>query len=327
MVSNKMEKIKNEILKIFYMQQHIKKTKLSIEDEYKYSSNFVPESKDALYGKIRLIIHNIEKNIVKGNIPKKDGVFSLISFTEKLIKKYPDYPKSGDAVIETIGIVRTVINTGKISNEDYILLENELNRFILENNLENVTPQIINIQNIKDKDKPTNISVQYDDIVKSRHSIRNYTTDIVEEKLLKDIVRIALICPSACNRQPCKVYYTKEPEKIREFFPDKWVTKDVYNLLIVTVNKSFYSIGELYQPWIDGGIFIESLIMAIHSRGLGACLFQYLKSNNNYTKFKETVNIPENEDIVCCVGLGYLLDDYCIIETHRKKVDEMMVEY
>ena len=298
-----------------------------IKDEFSYSLNSVPDSRDALYGKIRLRIHGFEKVLVKGDIPKQDGVTTLFPLTERLLNDYIDYPRIGDAVAETIGVVQSVIAANKYGGVDCSKLQAELDGFIKRNGLSEVKPRMITIHRVEKEEQPINIATKYDSFVRTRHSIREYTGEIVDEQVIREIVTTALICPSACNRQPCKVYYSPNPEKIRDLFPDKSVTKDVFNLLVVTVNKSFYNVRELFQPWLDGGIFVESLIMAIHSRGLGACLFQYVKTNSNYQKLKDRVGIPDNEDILCCVGFGYLKDEYPIIETHRKDVSEMLVQY
>ena len=81
------------------------------------------------------------------------------------------------------------------------------------------------------------------------------------------------------------------------------------------------------QPWIDGGIFAESMIMAIHAKGLGACLFQCIKETKKYAKVKQMANIPDNEDIVCFIGFGYLKDEVKYIGTHRKDTNDILKEY
>lgn len=298
-----------------------------LEKEFDYAMNIMPESMDALCGRIRLRIHGFEKVLVQGGIPSQEGLGTLYPLVEKLLNMYPKYPRSGDVIVETIGIAKSVILANGNAGIDCEESNKELAHFIKQNQLEDVSPREIRIVNVCNDDRPNDISNLYEEIVKSRHSIRKFEPKLVDEKDLQEIIRIAAICPSACNRQPCKVYYTNDPESIRKLFPDKGVTKDVFNLLFITVNKSFYNVKELFQPWIDGGIFVESLIMAIHARGYGTCPFQYVKSNPNYQELKDRLGIPSNEDVVCCVGMGYLKDTYNIIETHRKDVSEIMVRF
>lgn len=133
-------------------------------------------------------------------------------------------------------------------------------------------------------------------------------------------------CPSSCNRQPWLVYYS-ENKDLGIYKPDPAVSKDIHNFLIVTVNNSLFSQNELFQSWINGGIFLNSIIMAIHARGMGACLFQEIKNSEHCKKIKRLADIPESQDIVALIGFGYLLDNYKIIDTHRKRVEDVLVKY
>jgi len=322
--------IKSKVYTIFMKKSGREQSdsiKSLLDSEFDYAMNVVPDSGDALYGKIRLRVHGFEKNLVKGFVPKLDSLSTLFPMTERLLNDYPEYPRSGDAIVETIGIAKSVIAANIIGGRDCRKQNSELEQFIKRNHLETISPRIINIHKVSEIGRPQDVSEQYDEFVRNRHSVREFTPEIVDEATLKEIVTTALICPSACNRQPCSVYYSDNPESVRDLLPDKSVTKDVFNLLFVTVNKSFYNVKELFQPWIDGGIFVESLIMALHSRGFGTCPFQYVKTNPNYQKLKDRIKIQANEDIVCCVGFGYLKDGYNIIETHRKEVEEMMMKF
>ena len=72
---------------------------------------------------------------------------------------------------------------------------------------------------------------------------------------------------------------------------------------------------------------MQSLILAIHSKGMGACLFQQLKHTDKYKQLKFAANIPDKEDIVAVIGFGYIEVDCPVVETHRKNVDEILVKF
>ena len=299
------------------------RVKTILKSETKFSFNVGNENKIKLHAQIRLVIHTIEKMTVKNKGSEKfyelqlTNLYRLVSL---LIKKY-DYSLNGDAVVETIGITDMIL-----SIVDSEVIQKMRQDFIDNNNLKDVKPRNINISSINSFTYPFNFE-GYSTFVKERHSIREFENRIVEKDVVKDIVNIAKICPSECNRQTCKVYYTKDQDKLRKLYPDPIVTKDIYNMLIITVDKSSYSMQEVLQPWIDGGIFAESMIMAIHAKGLGACLFQCIKETKRYESIKQLANIPKNEDIVCFVGFGYLKDSIKFISTHRKDTNDILLEY
>ena len=41
---------------------------------------------------------------------------------------------------------------------------------------------------------------------------------------------------------------------------------------------------------------------------------------------KNRIGIPENEDIVAFIGYGYLKDTYPVISSHRKEIEEVLME-
>ncbi len=140
---------------------------------------------------------------------------------------------------------------------------------------------------------------------------------------------MALKCPSSGNRQPWKVYYTTNQQLYDRIRVNNYVSKDIYNFLIVTMTPQLFSKGEqaAQQPMLNAGIFLHSLVMSIHAFGMGSCLFQMIRTDNSesqYQRTKITANIPDNEDIVAMIGFGYLKEEYAIIDTHRKDIDEIL---
>src|SRR5699024_9970083 len=51
-------------------------------------------------------------------------------------------------------------------------------------------------------------------MISTRHSVRSFSKQNVDIKLIEKSVSIALNTPSVCNRQPWNVYMTDNPEKV-----------------------------------------------------------------------------------------------------------------
>lgn len=302
-----------------------KRVESVLAEETKYASDKY-KSIDSLISVLKIKIHGIEKAFVKGSTNYKsleNQCFNILSDLEKVLST--GYSKETDIVREGIGIIHLFLHEVN-DRYDCSKVINALNKFIEKYQINESLSHNIQILNVL-KDIPFDGNFNtYKDFVCGRHSVRHFKQEQVKFEDVKDIVRIAQICPSACNRQSTKVYYLKNSEMMRSLFPDPIVTKDIYNLLIVTVNKSYYSTSEVLQAWIDGGIFLESLVFAIHAKGLGACLFQCLKNTKKYYDVKNRIGIPENEDIVAFIGYGYLKDTYPVISSHRKEIEEVLME-
>ena len=82
-------------------------------------------------------------------------------------------------------------------------------------------------------------------------------------------------------------------------------------------------------PWstMDMGIFIQSLTLAAHGLGLGACLQASLSYYPDATR--ELLDIPNTKKLLCGVSIGYpdLDAPLNIYRSARKEVDEFTLWY
>lgn len=282
---------------------------------------------DSETGKLKITIHSIEKAILKVgtcNEILNKRCANVIDDAEKLITKYGVSIKS-DIIRETVGITKLCLKTNINKSADLVTLQSKFDNFCTRFN---ISDSFASIEIVFLKKHVNNINFsQYEEFIKTRHSIRFTSDEVIPKSEIKEVISVAQKCPSACNRQSTLVYYSQDFASLRWLLPDPLISKDIKNFLIVCVNKSYYSSNELYLPWIDGGIFLESLILSLHAKEIGTCVFKYLKNSNRYKKLKIILNIPKNIDIVAFVGYGRLKDEYPVINTHRKDVEEVFVNF
>ena len=166
--------------------------------------------------------------------------------------------------------------------------------------------------------------------VRSRHSVRRLKDKIISREVIEDIVRDALYCPSACNRQPFRVYFSEKPEtvsRIIKCIPDSFVTPGIHDALIVTCDRSLLYPAEMNdQEYINGGIFLGYLVLSIHAHGLGSCLFQFLQASARQAKIRKEFGISPSEVISAFVGIGELEDEVLCACAQRRPVDEVAVK-
>ena len=319
------------VRKAFHVKNKVKtnnRVQIILAEETKYAFDKV-HNLDAATGLLKISIHGIEKNLVKGSKNYQNLEKQCISIIDKVVSmltRYDGASIDSDIVKECISISHLLINESACVYS-CASLKQKLVEFCSKFNIADFNYHDIRILHEKKENLDWIDAGEYRKYVGCRHSVREMTNEVISFGEIMEIVSVAQICPSACNRQPTKVYYTSDSEKIRSLFPDPVVTKDIYNILIVTVNKSYYAASEVLQPWIDGGIFLESMIMALQSHRLGACLFTCRTGTKRYYEVKKTVGIPENEDIVSFIGYGRLKDEYKVISSHRKEIDEVLVDF
>ena len=162
----------------------------------------------------------------------------------------------------------------------------------------------------------------------TRHSIRMYQKMPLNQSDIQKAVEIANMSPSACNRQPNKVYFTSECETVKQI--DDLITGssgfkgETPNYIIVTTDRACFMKEEQYQWYINGGIYLSYLTLALHSLGIGNCIMQWKAFYRTENKLKELLGISSHEAIIAVVGCGYYQGDTKCIYAQRKAVSDTL---
>ena len=203
---------------------------------------------------------------------------------------------------------------------------------------------------------------KFDELMKERHSARDFQPKEIPEETLKKIITISLDSPSWCNSQPWKVYVVtgKPLEEIKK----EWITKneakikgyadlqpvhrtefsersqknmeEEFKLIKEKTNDpemtSFWrkniecfnapavvylSLHKGHSKWscYDLGGFGMALMLAAKDLGVDSVVaYELVKYPDVLRKY---VKIPDDEDIVVGIALGYENDD--IVNKFRAK--------
>lgn len=134
---------------------------------------------------------------------------------------------------------------------------------------------------------------QFADLAKNRHSIRAFSNEEITREELMRVIKTASYAPSACNRQPVKVYTSLDADKnntISKYVPgNKGFENDVPYYMIVTSNREYFGDSEFCQWFVNGGIALAYITLSMFSEGIGSCIFQW---PSNYPGERELKNYP-----------------------------------
>lgn len=156
---------------------------------------------------------------------------------------------------------------------------------------------------------------------KTRHSVRNFSDRPVDEKIIKKAIKLAQTCPSACNRQGVRVHVI-DKEKVG-FIVEKLngiggFAKEIDKMIIVTAKLSSYRFDEINQFIVSSSIFAGYLSLTLHLYGLGSCIIQRpVIWTEEWEKTKKVYNIPDDEQVVCMLGVGNVIDEFFVPKSHR----------
>ena len=170
-------------------------------------------------------------------------------------------------------------------------------------------------------------NIYYDLIEKlfsTRHSIRDFSDKPVSREILLQAVQLALRAPSACNRQPSKVYVL-DGKRREELGHENLYHADKY--LVVTGEINAFGPME-YGDWVvSSTIFATYLVLALHALGIGSCMMKKdLHFGSQYNDFlRKTCHIPGNEKIVLEIPVGYCKDSFAVAYSNRKNARDVLV--
>lgn len=161
---------------------------------------------------------------------------------------------------------------------------------------------------------------------RSRHSVRIFAPQPVDEALILEAIDIARKTPSVCNRSSGRVYLTMDRANIDAALEiqsgARGFSHTVPCLLIVASDLStFYKVGERNQPFIDGGLFAMTLVYALHGLGLGACMLNWSKTPAQDKKLRKVFQIENAHNIIMMVAVGHMPEEVRVALSPRAGVE------
>lgn len=167
--------------------------------------------------------------------------------------------------------------------------------------------------------------------VGSKHSVRKMIEQEITKNEIETAIRYAGRAPSACNRQPSKVYYSLNKEKNRalsKLVPgNKGFSEDIPYYCVVTADRTLFGSNEMFQWFVNGGIFVGYFVLALHSLGIGSCVFQWPAFNEQEESLRSLIHADEKEAVIAIVGYGKYPDEAKCICAERKPIEEVAVTF
>lgn len=158
--------------------------------------------------------------------------------------------------------------------------------------------------------------MEFNEVVMSRRSIRDYQEKPVSDELLEQIITAASLAPSWKNSQTARFHIVKSPEMLSRFKVEclpEFNAKNVANAPVVIVvsfvkdragyDRNGSPTNELLNGWgiYDAGLASENLMLKASELGLGTLVMGI----RDEKKIRLLLDIPANETIISVIGLGF----------------------
>lgn len=170
-------------------------------------------------------------------------------------------------------------------------------------------------------------SMTYEQLVKSRHSIRHFSEKPVNLELLKAAIKLAQFTPSACNRQGWKTRIVTGKDTIKAILANqngnKGFGQEFDKLLIVTADLCAQQRRrEVFEAFIDGGMYAESIINSLFFYGLGCVPLSAALTLEQESNIREIVKMDDAEVFIMFIGVGnYPANEFNTTRSERREAN------
>jgi nitroreductase len=160
------------------------------------------------------------------------------------------------------------------------------------------------------------------DFIRSRSSVRNFSSASVPAKVLDYAVQAAQSAPCVCNRQASRIYFFADSARKQAVFACQNGNRGFGDIApvaaLVTVDlREFVEPSERYQGWIDGGMFAMNFLLGLHAQGYGACALNWSALPEQDQRLRKLGIIPEHESVIMMVAVGALKNDLKVARSER----------
>jgi len=248
----------------------------------------------------------------------KDKMISLCNNCKKYILTYNIYPEQ---ILHAVGVIK-----------EYQQIHQE-NNYSLDENINKAIVGLLNL--VKNKDvlprtqlKTTKeeyfkkINESFEDFANSRKSVRNYSTENIDEQDFTDALTLSLNTPSACNRQTSRLYVFSEKEKINDILEIQQGARGfghlTNKLIVITAELGvFGETTERNQAFIDGGIYAMNLLYALHAKKIACCILNCSNTPEKDRALQKACGTKKSEVFIAMIACGIPPEEFSIAESLR----------
>lgn len=150
--------------------------------------------------------------------------------------------------------------------------------------------------------------MEFLDLAKNRYSVRKFTSEPVSDADIEKILEAAYVAPTACNKQPQKIFVVKSAEGLEKF---RRCTECHFNAplgFIICCDKSACwkrSFDGKLSSDVDASIVTTHMMLEAAALGLGSTWVMYFIPEAVRTEF----DLPDDMEPIALLPVGHPASD------------------
>jgi nitroreductase len=146
-------------------------------------------------------------------------------------------------------------------------------------------------------------------LANSRVSVRDYGEEEVDTRLIEEALDISMKTPSVCNRQTWMAHLVTNQELVDKILAIQSGFSgngtNLRSLILVTTNVKYFSgPNERNQGYVDGGIYLMSLVYALTYKGLATCILNTDFDLKRESELRFLLRLEESELLIGIITIG-----------------------
>ena len=316
------------IKRLFYIKFSGSKAKKQLKQYYerfnKYSYvDCKCTSPEQFKASITRLYHTIEKGLAYNDYRAGFGTGNI----EKLLQSLEQYVQKGfDCSAEFYETALSCLEFYIIKNKEYGIENKELETRVSQlPGSSNGLGGTIEIFAPIDTD-----SMNFEKLISSRHSIRHFSEQPVDIDKLTEAINMARFTPSACNRQGWKARIIEDRETVMDILANqngnKGFGNEIDKLIIITTDlRSQQRSRELFQAYIDGGMYAANILNALYYKGIGSVPLSAALTPDQETAIRTRVKINDAEVFILIIGVGNYPDGKILTTRSNRREEKIEI--
>jgi len=168
--------------------------------------------------------------------------------------------------------------------------------------------------------------MEFYEVVRTRRSVRSYSSAPVSDEVLSRVLEAARIAPSGSNRQPWKFILVRDENLKKELVSlsggQSFIAQAPLVIVACGVNIHYNRGGYMgdMSMLVDVSIAVDHFTLAARAEGLGTCWIGIF----NNEAIKKLLQIPEDVNVVAVIPIGYPHGKAFKDPGSRKKMSEII---
>jgi len=181
------------------------------------------------------------------------------------------------------------------------------------------------------RDSEAGSPVEYEallELAKVRRSVRWFQRKAVPDTLIYRAMEVALLSPTACNRQPFRFHMVNDltlAPKVSELAWGSAGYADNIPAVAVVIGcfGAFFSERDRHLPYMDASLAIMSFVYALETMGIGSCCLNWPDIKGVDAQMKEMINLSDDERVIMLIAFGYPDPEGRVAYSQKKSVSNV----